>query len=130
MIVLDASVLIAHFEAADAHHARAGALLLDHVEHEFWASTITLAEFLVGPARRGTVDAARTGIAELDITAHDIAADGWPVLADLRVKTGCKMPDCCVLYTAMELGVDVAKIATFDAALAAAARQLGLQVAT
>ena len=130
MIVLDASVLIAHFESADAHHARAGALLHGHGDHDFWANTITLAEFLVGPTRQGTVAAARQGIANLDIAAHGIDADGWLALADIRTSTGCKMPDCCVLYTAIELGVGGAMIATFDDALASAAKKLGISVAT
>ena len=129
MIVLDASVLIAHFEPSDAHHARAGKLLLDNAEHEFWANTITLAEFLVGPTRSGLADTARKGIADLQITAHEISADSWPSLAPLRTSTGRKMPDCCVLYTAVELGPDVAKVATFDDALAASAKKLGIGVA-
>lgn len=128
MIVLDASVLIAHFEPADAHHPRAGALLREHAEHDFWANTVTLAEFLVGPTRRGTVAIARQGITDLDIAAHGINADGWLALAELRANTGRKMPDCCVLYTAIELGSSDAKIATFDDALAATARNLGIDV--
>lgn len=127
MIVFDASVLIAHFEPSDAHHARAGTLLREHSEHDFWANTVTLAEFLVGPTRQGTVDTARQGIANLEIFAHGISADGWLTLAGLRTSTGRKMPDCCVLYTAIELGPDV-KIATFDDALAATARNLGIDV--
>lgn len=129
MIVLDASVLIAHFEPADAHHMRASALLREYAEYAFWANAITLAEFLVGPTRLGTVDAARRGIAELEISAHGIESDGWPALAALRVETGCKLPDCCVLYTAIELGSGVAMIATFDDALASAAKKLGVGVA-
>ncbi len=105
MIVFDASVLIAHFEPADAHHQRATALLRELAEYEFWSNTITLAEFLVGPTRLGTVDAARQGILDLEIQSHGIGADGWPTLAGLRAKTGCKMPDCCVLYTAIELAM-------------------------
>ena len=126
MIVLDASVLIAHFETADVHHARAGALLLEHAEHEFWANTVTLAEFLVGPTRQGTVAAARQGIADLEITAHGVGEDDWITLADLRVNTGCKMPDCCVLYTAER---HHAAIATFDDTLVKRAKSIGLTVA-
>ncbi len=129
MIVLDASVLIAHFEPADAHHARASSLLLEHADHDFWVNTITLGEFLVGPTRLGTAATARQGIADLDVRAHGIGADGWLALAALRASTGCKMPDCCVLYTAIELGAEGAGIATFDAALAAAAKKLGISVA-
>ncbi len=56
MIVLDASVLIAHFDADDAHHRRATGLLVSLVDEEFGASPISLAEVLVGPVRAGQLD--------------------------------------------------------------------------
>ncbi|EUA52247.1 pilT domain protein [Mycobacterium xenopi 4042] len=49
MIILDASVLIGHFESADAHHAEATGLLAAHAAESFAASVITLAEVYVGP---------------------------------------------------------------------------------
>ena len=58
MIVVDASVLIAHFEATDAHHTRATTLLLDATSDELVASPLSLAEVLVGPARAGRLDEA------------------------------------------------------------------------
>lgn len=53
MILLDASVLIGHFERADAHHADATALLRNHLSEVFASSVITLAEVYAGAARAG-----------------------------------------------------------------------------
>ncbi|MGL5859950.1 MAG: PIN domain-containing protein, partial [Phycicoccus sp.] len=60
MIVLDASVVIAHLESRDTHHERATELLLRHADHEFLVSPVTLAETLVGPARDGRLAATVT----------------------------------------------------------------------
>jgi predicted nucleic acid-binding protein len=46
-------------------------------------------------------------------------------LAALRAGTGLKLPDCCVLQAAEQAH---AGIATFDDRLAAAARELGVDV--
>ncbi|MFZ5870254.1 MAG: hypothetical protein ACOYXW_06995 [Actinomycetota bacterium] len=43
LIVLDASVLIAHFDSTDAHHERARTLLLGIVDEQLAASHPTLA---------------------------------------------------------------------------------------
>lgn len=48
-----------------AHHERATRLLVDAAEESLGASPMTLAEVLVGPARAGKLDAARTAIREL-----------------------------------------------------------------
>ncbi len=47
-------------------------------------------------------------------------------LAELRATTGLKLPGCCVLDVAIR---HQARLATFDDALAAAARQRGVTVA-
>jgi predicted nucleic acid-binding protein len=122
VIVLDASVLIAHLDARDAHHERAKRLLADSGSEPLGASTISLAETLVAPARAGRLADAtealeRLGVAELPM------GDGAVRLAQLRTDTGCKLPDCCVLLAAEERdGV----VASFDSALVAAAGHLGL----
>lgn len=69
MIVLDASVLIAHFDATDSHHDRAGELLLRAADQEqpLAASPITLAEVLVGPARTGRLDQATAALDQLRV---------------------------------------------------------------
>jgi predicted nucleic acid-binding protein len=53
-MVPGASVLIGFLDGDDAHHARATALLLSHLDEELAASVVTLAEVLVGSLRRDT----------------------------------------------------------------------------
>ncbi|MGH2364409.1 MAG: type II toxin-antitoxin system VapC family toxin [Chloroflexota bacterium] len=124
-MVLDASVLIAHFDAEDVHHRRAAALLLATPEEPLHASQVTLAEVLVGPARAGRLQEALAAVADLAVLGVDLA-HGCPArLATLRAESGLKLPDCCVLLAAEEVG---GTIATFDPRLAAAARSRGLRV--
>lgn len=123
MIVLDASVLIAHLDERDAHHERASRLLSDTGSEPLGASTITLAETLVAPTRAGRLEDVvaaldRLGVAEL------LLGDEAPTrLARLRADAGCKLPDCCVLLAAKENG---GTVASFDSALIDAAERMGL----
>ena len=126
MIVLDASLLIAHLERADVHDTRATELLLAHADDEFASSAVTLAEVLVGAVRAGRGESARDALADLQVRAIGLDADaGWE-LARLRGRTGLKLPDCCVLYAARVQAP--ARVATFDAALATGAAELGIAV--
>lgn len=127
MIVLDASVLIAHLDAADAHHHAATAILTAAAGEAFFASPLSLAEVLVGPARAGRLAAAVQALDRLGVSGVDLD-EGSPVrLAELRAGTGLKLPDCCVLLAAQQVqGV----IATFDRPLATAARRSGVGVRT
>jgi predicted nucleic acid-binding protein len=126
MIVLDASVLIAHFESTDTHHAAATDLLMAHSLDPFASSVITLAEVYVGAARAGHVDRLDQLLALLGVESLELPANGARRLGELRATTQLKMPDCCVLYTAEHHD---AAIATFDEKLAARATDLGLLVA-
>lgn len=126
MIILDASVLIAHLESNDSHHAQATEILLDHCDGEFASSTVTLAEVLVGAIRAGRGEHARDALAELQIHHVGLEPDAAWELAQLRVRTGLKLPACCVLYAARNL--PPARIATFDARLAAGAATLGIGI--
>ena len=126
MIILDASVLIAHLESGDSHHARATDLLLDNCDDEFASSAITLAEVFVGAIRAGRGDHAREALAELQVRTLGIGAEAAWELAQLRVRTGLKLPDCCVLHVA--LVEPSALVATFDARLAAGAAALGIGI--
>ena len=124
MIVLDATVLIAHLDSTDAHHRRATAMLLSAAadDEAVAASQITLAEVLVGPARAGRLDDALVALDELGVAAIDLPADAPARLAELRVATGLKLPDCCVLLAGTQHG---AAVATLDNALAKAAAHGG-----
>jgi predicted nucleic acid-binding protein len=125
VIVLDASVLIAHLDERDAHHERARRLLADTGAEPLGASTITLAETLVAPTRAGRLEDVvaaldRLGVAELPL------GDGAPArLARLRAEVGRKLPDCCVLLAAQEHG---GSVASFDSALVDAATGLDLSI--
>ena len=125
MIVLDASVLIAHLEATDRHHDRATELLLDALDEPFGASPLTLAEVFVGPARVGKLDAARAAIQQLEVTPVPLVDDAPVRLAGLRARTRLRLPDCCVLLAAE---FAEAHIATFDDRLAESATGLGFTV--
>ena len=127
MIILDASVLIGHFELADAHHTGATALLRTHASESFAASVITHAEVYVGAARAGQADQLHQLVTQLEIESLDLPAGAARRLGELRATTKLKMPDCCVLYSAQQHS---AAIATFDDQLAARAADLGLSVAT
>ena len=127
MIVLDASVLIGHFEPADLHHAHATALLTAHLTDSFAASVVTLAEVYVGASRAGQADRLDRLLARLAIESLKLPGGAAHRLGELRATTGLKMPDCCVLYTAERHN---AAIATFDDALADRATNIGLTVAT
>lgn len=125
MIVLDASVLVAHFSQQDAHHVASVQLLRAAAGEALIAHPLTLAEVLVGGVRvsRGTEMAADLGALGVQPASRD---DGEPLrLATLRVSTGLRLPDCCVLDAAQ---TNAARLATFDAALGKAARRLGIPV--
>jgi predicted nucleic acid-binding protein len=126
VIVLDASVLIGHLDGNDLHHQRARHLLEESGASALGASSISLAETLVAPARAGRLDAAREALERIGIAELAFGAEAPAQLAQLRADTGCKLPDCCVLLAAQEHdGV----VASFDAGLLEAARALGLAVA-
>ncbi|MBV8527206.1 MAG: type II toxin-antitoxin system VapC family toxin [Candidatus Dormibacteraeota bacterium] len=122
MIVLDASVLIAHLDADDAHHSSADQLLAETSPAALGASPITLAEVLVAPARTGRLDRANAALKRLGIDSVALVEDAPLRLAVLRAGTKLKLPDCCVLLAAETAD---ASIATFDDRLATAARERG-----
>jgi predicted nucleic acid-binding protein len=127
VIVVDASVLIGHFEPADAHHADATALLKAHLLRSFASSVVTLAEVYAGAARAGQADRLHQLLTHLQIGSLDLPASAAARLGELRATTKLKMPDCCVLYTAEQHN---AAIATFDDKLAARAAEIGLTIMT
>lgn len=123
MIVLDASVIIALLWSKDSLHSSARRFFDEHVEQEFSLHAVTRAEVLVGPTRNGTVEQAMRVLAALEIRTLPLQESDVRRLADLRVRTGLKLPDACVILTAMGQG---AAVATFDDRLRRAAVDLGL----
>ena len=126
MIVVDASVLIAHLDENDALHERAVDALLATADQPLACSPITLAEVLVGPARAGSLRHARSAITDLGVAEISLRDDAASRLAELRAETALKMPDCCVLLAAVDGQAQA--VLTFDDRLARAAQQRGLRV--
>ena len=124
MIVFDASVLVAYLDGEDEHHNDAERLLAEEVDDDFGANSLTLAEVFVAPARDGRLDTVRSTLRELEIAELPFPADAAEKLAQLRVDTGLKMPDCCVLLAAEPLR---ARVATFDDRLGKAAQQRNIE---
>ncbi|MFT4229698.1 MAG: PIN domain-containing protein [Microbacterium sp.] len=123
MIVLDASVLIAHLAEEEVHGERAFEIL--DSEDDLLVHPMTLAESLVGPVRTGLESDVLQTFERLGIERLRPAADEPLVLARLRATTSLKIPDCCVLATALEQG---ATLATFDSRLAQVARAMDVEV--
>lgn len=122
---MDASVPIAHLNPEDTHHEVATAILLAGTPGQMLVHTITLTEVLVGGVRIG-----RGASMHEDLRAAGIAIaqrdDEEPLrLAELRARTGLRLPDCCVLDVAIH---NRASLATFDDALAAAASKRGVRI--
>ena len=118
------SVLIGYLDGADSHHEAARALLARVVDDDLGANPLTLAEVLV-VARTGRLDTVLSVLRDIDVQALPFPTDTAVRLAELRADIGLKMPDCCVLLSAEEAGVD---IASFDARLAQAAETRSLPV--
>ncbi|WP_157008226.1 type II toxin-antitoxin system VapC family toxin [Agromyces laixinhei] len=125
MIVLDASVVIAHLSSHDAHHERAVAFFRANVAEAFVMHSLTMTEILVGPIRVGRSEAAEHALASLGISEWMPPAGSAARLARVRVESGLKLPDCCVLDAALS---NRGRIATFDGRLAQAAHDLGVEV--
>ena len=123
MIVLDASPLIAYFDAADALHERAVASVRRLGGERLAISPVTLAEVLVGPTRNGALDLMRTGLKILQVEEISLPDDAAVRLASLRATTRLKLPDCCVLFAAQQ---GAAALLTFDDRLAAVSERLGV----
>jgi len=121
--ILDASVLIAHLDADDAHNERAAQLLEKVAPSGLRASPLTIAEVLVAPARTGRLDRALHAITTLGVGTVALTPDAPERLARLRASTNLKLPDCCVLFAAVSAQ---AAVASFDQRLIAEAERLGL----
>ena len=123
MIVLDASVLIAYLDDLDEHHRSALDIL--NRSDSFGVPTLNLAETMVHGVRQGVADDMATAIAGVGIRELERLPRESRSLAVLRVETGLKLPDCCVVACAE---AHEAGLATFDDRLARVARGRGLVV--
>lgn len=125
MIVADASWVVALRDPSDDHHLPAAAINRGIDDEDVWLHPVTLAECLVAPARLGVLPDAvlrlRAAFEVPDVERY--APVRW---AALRAETGLRLPDAVVLDTALSHGARA--IVTFDAKLAAAAGEHGLDI--
>jgi len=125
VIVLDASVVVAHADPRDAHHQPATTQLAYSGTQPLVVHSIALAEVLVGAVKlgRGAQLWADLQAFGLQLARRD---DEEPLrLVTLRATTALKLPDCCVLDVALS---NRCQLWTFDWALASAAAARGLVV--
>jgi predicted nucleic acid-binding protein len=106
-LILDASVLIALLDTADAHHRQA----VDEVEaaDKTGAELVTPAsaycEALVAFARRDRISDAREAIEAIGISVTALSASIAERAAELRARHGpLRLPDAIVLATARHHG--------------------------
>ena len=125
MIVLDASVLIGFLDGDDNHHAAAEQLLTQGIDDDLAVNSLTLAEVLVAPVRDGRLEPVLAALHALDVQELTFPDDTAVRLAHLRVATGLKMPDCCVILAAEDAE---ATVASFDERLAHTAEMRNLPV--
>jgi len=134
VIVLDASVLIAHLWPSDRHHVEASGFLLRVAGDRMLTHPLTMAEVLIGGVRIGRGAEMRQDLRDIGVELAYCDADEPLRLAEIRCSTRLKLPDCCVLDVAL---VNLAKapatetvtLATFDRELAGAAIDRGVLVA-
>lgn len=86
---------------------------------------VTETEALVRPAQLGQEREAEQQLLQLGVRRAALGASHALRLARARALRGLRMPDCCALVAAEELGVP---LATFDRRLADVARARGVTV--
>jgi predicted nucleic acid-binding protein len=108
LIVLDASVLIAHFDGRDSLHATAEAALRSHAADDLVLPASAYAEALVVPTRHGRLAAMRSHIQALSISIEPLGTQIAERAAEIRAQhRSLRLPDALVIATGDELGADV-----------------------
>lgn len=126
MITLDASVVIAHLQPRDPHHHAATDYLREHAGEPLLIHSLNLAEVLVGGVKAGRGQELLDDLHAIGVRVADPHAAEPLRLANLRVETGLKLPDCCALDTAI---ITQSTLATFDERLAGVAQARHLATA-
>jgi predicted nucleic acid-binding protein len=107
LIVLDASVLIAQLDRADAHHQAAVKMLREWAGDDLRLPASAYSEALVDAARQKSLDRARELTARLGIQIEPIAAETAEAAARLRaLHRSLRLPDALVLACGDVLNAD------------------------
>lgn len=102
IVVLDASVVIAFLDPADAHHGGAVAAFALHQADNLVLPASVYAEVLVGPNRRGpaAVTMVERFIADFAMRIEPVSAEIARRAAEIRSRNpALKLPDAFVLAT-------------------------------
>ena len=124
MIILDSCVLIALTDEANTFHSDAERILT--TTESLAITALTGAEVMVDSASRPQVRW-RDLLFDLDIDVIDITESNMEAIAEMRRRSGLKMPDAIVLWVAEAHG---AGVASFDQQLLNRAHQLGIRTVT
>ncbi len=108
LIVLDASVVIAHLDPDDPHHAAAVAALDLYAGDDLRLPASAYSEALVAPARKGLVELARSKIRALLLQIEPIDGALAERAASLRAANPLlRLPDALVIGCGEALGADL-----------------------
>jgi predicted nucleic acid-binding protein len=98
LIVLDAGVMIAHWDENDAHHHASRAALDDYFGHDVRMPASAYAEALVIPVRAGELEQARRHLDRLNVKGEELGRDTAELAALLRARNrALRLPDALVL---------------------------------
>jgi len=123
LIVVDASVVIALLDPADALNPGARRALEQVAEADLAIPASALAETLVAPARAGKLEEVRASIRALELRVAETGEEVAVEAARLRARNrSLRLPDALVLATAEVLGADV--VLTGDASWGAISRRV------
>jgi len=107
LIVLDASVVIAHLDPDDALHASATSALVEYADDDLRLPASAYAEALVDPARKGRLDETRDALAALQLQIVPLDRPQAERAASLRARErGLRLPDALVLACGQLLAAD------------------------
>jgi predicted nucleic acid-binding protein len=108
LIVLDASVVIAHLDASDALHAQATAALDAHAADDLRLPATAYAEVLVRPVRDGRLAQARDDVSALGLVVVPVDEQLAERAARVRAAaTNLRLPDAVVVACGEALNADV-----------------------
>lgn len=108
LIVLDASVLIAHLDPKDALHHPASVAVREHAGDVLRLPASAYSEYLVDAARAGAIDQAREAVERLGLVLAPIDLPVAEEAARLRARSqGLRLPDALVLACGTVLDADV-----------------------
>lgn len=125
VVVFDSDVLIGFLSADDNHHVAA----VEEMRRAYqpgirrWVCSVNYAEILVGPLATGQGDVVDRMLVGLGIETMQVDMALARSAAEVRVKTGLKLPDAFALATAVHAearGFGDVHLASFDRRVVAA----------